>query len=96
MDNEEGIRTLNALSCDLRVLSYLLSEAAHLIGLGSGPGGGVLWVFTELVILHYMARLFIGYCQSHGTGVGCLCTGMVSNEQMRRLWGWRRRGEDGA
>ena len=52
VDNEEGICPLDALSCALRVLSYSLAEAAHLVGVGCGPGGGVLGVFTEFSILH--------------------------------------------
>ena len=48
MDNEEGICPLDAFSCDLRVLSYLLTEAAHLIGVGRGQYGGILGVFKEL------------------------------------------------
>ena len=65
-------------------------------GVGIGPGGGVLGVFTELVILHELARLFIKYCKRHGTVAGCACPGAVSNGRIRRLWGWRRHGEDGA
>ena len=52
VDNEEVIRPLDVLSCALCVLSYPLAEAAHLIGVGHGPGGGVIGVFTELLILH--------------------------------------------
>ena len=52
VNDEEGIRPLNAFYCALRVPSYSLEEAAHLVGLGLGPGGGVLWVFVELSILH--------------------------------------------
>ena len=54
----------------LRVPSCPLAEAAHLIGVGREPGGGVLGIFEELAILHYLARLFIDYWQSHGTGAG--------------------------
>ena len=61
VDNEEGVRPLDALSCALRVVSYPLSEAAHFIGGGFGPGGGLLGVFTELEILHELASLFIEY-----------------------------------
>ena len=95
VDNEEGIRPLDAFSCDLRVPSYPLAEAAHLIGVGRGPGGGVLGVFEELAILHELARLFIEYWQIHGTGSGFVFSGVVINGRIRRLWGWRRRGEDG-
>ena len=42
VNHEEGIR----------VPSYSLEEASHLVGLGRGPGGGVLWVFVELSILY--------------------------------------------
>ena len=59
VNNEEGIRPLDAFSCALGVLSYSLTEAAHLIGVVHGPGGGVLGVFVELSILHDLARLFI-------------------------------------
>ena len=52
VDNEEGIRPLDEFSCALRVLSYSLEEAAHLVGVGRGPDGGVLRVFTKLSILH--------------------------------------------
>ena len=95
VDNEEGIRPLDAFSCALRVISYSLAEAAHLIGVGSGPGGGVLGVFTELLILHQLASLFIEYWKSHVIGADCVCPAAVSNGQVRRLWGWWRRGEDG-
>ena len=46
VDNGEGICPLNALSCSLCVPSHPLAEAAHLIGLGRGPGG---WVIGVLV-----------------------------------------------
>ena len=59
VDNEEGICHLDTFSCALRVLSYSLAEAAHLIGVVRGTGGGVLGKFTELSILHELARLFI-------------------------------------
>ena len=52
VDNKEGIRPLGVFSYSLCVLSYPLAEAAHLIGVGRGPGGGVLGVFTELPIFH--------------------------------------------
>ena len=52
VNDEEGIRPLNAFSCALRVISYPLEEAAHIIGVECGPGGGVIGVFTELSILH--------------------------------------------
>ena len=58
VDNEEGIRPLDAFSCALRVLSYSLTEAAHLIGVGRVPCGGVLGVFTGLSILHELASIF--------------------------------------
>ena len=45
-NNEEGIRPLDAFYCALRVLYYSLEEAAHLIGVGHGTGGGVLGVFA--------------------------------------------------
>ena len=89
VDNEEGIRPLNALFCALRVLPYSLAEAAHIIGVGRGTGGGVLGVFTELAILHLLSRLFIEYWKLHGTGAGCVCPGAVKNGRIRRLWGWR-------
>ena len=78
VDNEEGIRPLVKLPCFLCVLSYPLEEAAHLIRLGRGPGGGVLGVFTELAILHELARLFIEYWQCHGTGDGCVCPLLIA------------------
>ena len=59
LDNEEDIRPLDAFSYDLCVISYPLEEADHLVGVGRGPGGGVLGVFTELSILHELARIFI-------------------------------------
>ena len=59
VDNEEVIRPLDMLSCALRVISYPLTEAADLIVLGYGPGGGVIGMFTELLILHELARIFI-------------------------------------
>ena len=96
VDNEECIRSLDALSCDLRVISYLLAEAAHLIGLRRGPGGGVLGLLVELAILHELARIFIKYWQIHGTGAGCVCPDAVINGRIQSLWGWRRHGEDGA
>ena len=96
VDNKEGTRPLGALYCDLRVPSYPLSEAAHLIGVGRGLGGGVLRVFKELEILHKLARIFIEYWKSHGTGAGCVCPGAVSNGRIWSLWGWWRCGEDGA
>ena len=46
VNNEEGICSLNAFSCALRVLSYYLAEASHLIEEGRGTGGGVIGVFT--------------------------------------------------
>ena len=72
VDNEEGIRPLDALSCALCVTSYPLEEACHLIGVRRGPGGGVIGVLMELVILHEFACLFIEYCQRHDTGYGCV------------------------
>ena len=95
VNHEEGIRPLNAFYCALRVPSYSLEEAAHLVGLGLGPGGGLLWVFVELSILHEMARLFIEYWKGHGIGACCVCPGAVSNVLFRRLWVWWQRGEDG-
>ena len=79
VDNEEGIRSLDALSCAIRVPSYPLIDAAHLIGVGRGPGGDVLGMFKELTILHELARLFIEYWKIHGTGAGCVCPGAVRN-----------------
>ena len=96
VENEEGICPLDTFYCALCVLSYSLEKAAHIIGVGRGPGGGVLGVFTELSILHELASLFIEYRKSHGIGAGCVCPGAVSNGRVRRLWGWWRRGEDGA
>ena len=61
VDNEEGIRPLDAFSCTLHAISYSLADAAYLIGVGRGPGGGVIGVFTELSILHELASLFIEY-----------------------------------
>ena len=72
VDNEEGIHPLDALSCALCVTSYPLEEACHLIGVRRGPGGGVIGVLMELVILHEFACLFIEYCQRHDTGYGCV------------------------
>ena len=95
VDKEEGIRPLDAFSCDLRVLSYSLEKAAHIIGVGRGPGGGVLGVFTELSILHELARLFIESWKIHGIDSGCVCPGAVRNGLVRRLWGWWWSGEDG-
>ena len=46
VNNEEGICSLNAFSCALRVLYYYLAEASHLIEEGRGTGGGVIGVFT--------------------------------------------------
>ena len=96
VDNEEAIRTLDTLSFALCVPSYPLVEADHLIGVGRVTGGGVLGAFEELAIIHESDRLFIEYWQSHGTGAGCVCPGAVRNGRIRNLWGWRRRGEDGA
>ena len=59
VDSEEGIRPLNTFSCALCDISYSLSEAAHIVGVGRGPGGGVLGVFTELSILHELDHLSI-------------------------------------
>ena len=70
VDNEEGICFLDSFYYALRVISYYMVEAAHLIGVGHGPGGGVLGVFTELLILHELASLFIEYWKSHGIGAG--------------------------
>ena len=94
--NKEGICSIDAFSCALRVLSYSLAEAAHLIGVGRGPGGGVLRVFTELSILHELDSLFIEYWKIHGIGAGCVFPGAVSNGRVRSLWVWWRREEDGA
>ena len=55
VDNEEGISSLDSFSCALRFPSYTLAEADHLIGVGRGPGGGVLGVFEELTIRHGFA-----------------------------------------
>ena len=95
MDNKEGIRSLDVLYCYLLVPSYPLVEAAHLIGVGLGPGDCVLGVLTELAILHELARLFVDEWKSNDTGAGCVCPGAVINGRLRRLWGWQRRGEDG-
>ena len=95
VNNKEGIRPLEAFSCALRVLSYSLAEAAHLIGVGRGPGGGILGVFAELSILHELDHLFIEYWKGHGIGACCVCPGAVSNVLFRRLWVWWQRGEDG-
>ena len=46
VNNEEGIRPLDAFPCALRVLSYSLEETAHIVGLGRDPGGGLLGVFA--------------------------------------------------
>ena len=72
VDNKEGISTLDAFSCALRVLSYSLAEASHLIGVKRGPGGGVLGVFVEFLILHELACLFIKYWKGHGIGTCCV------------------------
>ena len=96
VNNEEGIRPLNAFSCALRVLSYSLEEAAHLIEVVRVIGGGVLGVFVELSIIHELSRLFIKYWKGHGIGACCVCPGAVSNGRFRRMWVWWWRGEDGA
>ena len=96
VDNEEGICPLDALFCTLRDLSYPLADAAHLIGVGRGPVGGILGVFMEFSILHELARLCIDYGEIHGIGSGCVFPGTVSNGRIRRLWGCWRHGEDGA
>ena len=96
MDNEEGICSLNAFFCALCVLSYSLAEAAHLIGVGRGPGIGVLGVFMELLILNELASIFIEYWKIHGLGASCVCPGSVSNGRAQRLWGWWQRGKNGA
>ena len=96
MENKEGIHPLDMLSYALFVPSYSLAEAAHIIGVGRGPGGVVLGVFKKLEILHELACLFIEYWQSHDTGDDGVCPGAVRNGRIRSLWGWRRRGEDGA
>ena len=88
MNNEEGIRPLDTFSGALRVLSYSLAEAAHLIGVGRGPGGGILGVFAELSILHELACFFIEYRNGHVIGACCVCPGAVSDGWFRRLWGW--------
>ena len=85
VDNEEGIYPLDSFSCALRVLSYYLKESDHLIGVGRGPGGGVLGVFTELSILHELARLFIKYWKSHGICASCVCPGALSNMKVQIL-----------
>ena len=92
VNHEEGIRPLNAFYCALRVPSYSLEEASHLVGLGRGPGGGVLWVFVELSILHEVARLFIEYWKGHVIGSCCVLPGMVIDGRLRRLWVWWRCG----
>ena len=96
VDKKEGIRPLNTLSFSLHVTSYPLTEAAHIIGVGRGPGCCVLGVITEFAILHELARLFIEYWKSHDTGASCVCPDTVSNRRIQRLWDWQRRGEDGA
>ena len=95
VNNKEGIRPLDAFSCDLRVIYYSLSEATHIIGVGRGPGGGVLGVFAELSILYELARFFIEYWKGHDIGAFCVCPGAVSDGRFQRLWGWWWRGEDG-
>ena len=94
-NEEEGIRSLDTFSRALRVLSYCLAEAVHLIGVGRGPGGGILGMFAEFFILHEMARIFIEYWKFHGIGACCVCPGAVRNGRFWRLCGWWRRGEDG-
>ena len=69
---EEGIRPIDAFSCALRVLSYSLAEADHLIGVGRGPGGGILGVFAELLILNELACFFIEYWKGRGIGACCV------------------------
>ena len=95
VNNEEGIHSLDAFSCYLRVLTYYLAETDHLIGVGRGTGGGILGVFAELSILHELAHLFIEYWKGHGIGACCVCPGVVSDGRFRRLWGWWHCGEDG-
>ena len=96
VDNEEGICSLDAFYCALHVLSYSLAEAAHLLGVGRGPGGGVLGVFMKFSIIHEFASLFIDYCKIHGIGASCVCPVTVSNGRVRILWVWWQRGEDDA
>ena len=86
--NKEGIHPLDVFSCAFRVIYYSLAEAAHLIGVGRGLSGGVLGMFMELSILHELDVLFIEYWKSHGISAGCVFPDAVSNEQVRRLWGW--------
>ena len=80
VDSEEVIRSLEALSCSLCVIYYPLAEAAHLIGVGNCPGGVVLGVFAELLILHELARLFIEYWQILGTNNRHRCHGFASTQ----------------
>ena len=92
VNNKEVIRSLDAFSCALRVLSYSMAEVAHLIGVGRGPGGGVLKVFAELSILHELSRFFVDYWKGHGIGACCVRPGLVSYGRFQRLWGWWCRG----
>ena len=95
VDTEEFIRPLDSFSYALCVTPSRLAEAGHLIGVGHGPCGSVLRNFEELAILHELAFPFIEYYQSHDTGSGCVFPGAVSNGQIRSVWVWLRRGEDG-
>ena len=85
VNNKEGIRPLDAFSCALRVLSYCLAEAAHLIGVGRGPGCDVLGVFAGLSIIHELDHCFIEYWKGHGIGACCVCPSTVSDGRFRRL-----------
>ena len=96
VDSKEGIRPIDVFSCALCVLSYPLAEAAHIVGVGCGPGGGVLGLFKELSILHELACLFIEYWKFHIIGAGCVCPCAVRNGRVQSLWVWWWSGEDGA
>lgn len=60
LDGAEGIHAFNALLAQERgVLSYTLTEAAKIIGVGRVPHILVFWVAAELAVLKCLACVLV-------------------------------------
>ena len=64
VDDMEGVGPIDSFSNSLGTYTNALAEAAHLVGVRSGPDGRKTGVHAELVVLEVLASLFIEerYC----------------------------------
>ena len=59
VDNMEGVGLINSFANALGTYTNSLAQAAHLVGVRSGPYGRKGWVLAELALREVLASLLI-------------------------------------